>query len=428
MAPIEDHPLRYMLTNELHARPFPSLQPPCHAAFLAIKQPRDAISRDRDADRTHLIDLLDRFGAQHPKPGDTHFFGPMGRYKIKWESHAEFVTYTIFAPGVAERPFDPAAWEVFSEDWLEKAPGARLTSALIRVEQLREGRDDIDDRLSDWFVAESLCASSILDDAGIVATDFRIDPGGHMRFAVFARPGTGERRVGRIVQRLTEIETYKAMSMLGLPRARQLSARLAELDPQLTELVGEMREGYRQPEETLRNLLAVSAELESLLAQTAFRFSATTAYEALVNQRIEVLREERFGYRQTFREFMMRRYEPSMRTVKATEAQLNNMTRRAVRAANLLRTQVDVERSAQNQKLLESMDKRADLQLRLQRTVEGLSVVAISYYAVSLVSYMVYPLADALEVSTGLLTALLTPLVVAGVWAMVRSIRRGMER
>ncbi|TCO70329.1 DUF3422 family protein [Rhodovulum euryhalinum] len=427
MAPIEDHPLRYMLTNELHARPFPSLQTPCHAAFLAIKTPRDAVNRDRDADRTHIIDLLDRYGAQHPKPDDTHFFGQMGRYKIKWESHAEFVTYTIFAPGVAERPFDPAAWEVFPDDWLEKAPGARLTSALIRVEQLREGREDIEDRLNEWFVADSLCASSILEDAGIMATDFRIDPGGHMRFAVFARPGTGQRRVGRIVQRLTEIETYKAMSMLGLPRARQLSARLAELDPQLTELVGEMRVGHRQPEETLRNLLAVSAELESLLAQTAFRFSATSAYEALVNQRIEVLREERFGYRQTFREFMMRRYEPSMRTVKSTEAQLDSMTRRAVRAANLLRTQVDVERSAQNQKLLESMDRRADLQLRLQRTVEGLSVVAISYYAVSLVSYMVYPLADALAVSKGLLTALLTPFVVLGVWAMVRRIRRGVE-
>ncbi|MGC9419020.1 MAG: DUF3422 family protein [Rhodovulum sp.] len=428
MAPIEDHPLRYMLTNELHARPFPELQTPCHAAFLAIKPPRDAINRDRDADRTHLLDLLDRFGAQHPKPGDTHFFGPMGRYKIKWESHAEFVTYTIFAPGVAERPFDPAAWEVFPEDWLEKAPGARLTSALIRVEQLKEGREDIDDLLAEWFVADSLCASSILDEAGIMATDFRIDPGGHMRFAVFARPGTGQRRVGRIVQRLTEIETYKAMSMLGLPRARQLSARMAELDPQLTELVGEMKVGHRQPEETLKNLLAVSAELESLLAQTAFRFSATSAYETLVHQRIEVLREERFGHRQTFREFMMRRYEPSMRTVKSTEAQLDSMTRRAVRAANLLRTQVDVERSAQNQKLLESMDKRSDLQLRLQRTVEGLSVVAISYYAVSLVSYMVYPLAEALSLSKGMLTALLTPFVVLGVWAMVRSIRRGMER
>jgi uncharacterized membrane-anchored protein len=229
------------------------------------------------------------------------------------------------------------------------------------------------------------------------------------------------------VQRLTEIETYKAMSMLGLPRARQLSARLAEIDPQLSQLMEEMRVGQGQAELTLKHLLAVSTELETLLAQTAFRFSATAAYEALVHQRIDVLREERFEHRQTFREFMMRRYDPSMRTVKSAEAQLNSMTERAVRAANLLRTQVDVERSAQNQKLLESMDRRADLQLRLQRTVEGLSVVAISYYAVSLVGYMLYPLAERLNMSKGMLTAFVTPFVVVGVWLLIRQVRRGIE-
>ncbi|TDX33740.1 DUF3422 family protein [Rhodovulum visakhapatnamense] len=425
--PIQDHPLRYALTNELHARPFPSLEAPCHAAFLAIKPPVDAVTRDRDADRAHAIDLLDRFGAQHPKPGDTHFFGQMGRHKMKWESHTEFVTYTVFTPGVADRPFDPAAFEVFPDDWLETAPGARLTSALIRIEQVKEGPGQIGARLGEWFAPDSLSAAAILDDAAVMATDFRIDTGGHMRMAVFVEPGIGQRRIGRIVQRLTEIETYKAMSMLGLPRARQVNERLAELEPQLSELVGEMNRGNRIPEETLRNLLAVSAELESLLAQSAFRFSATTAYEALVHQRIEVLREERFQHRQTFTEFMMRRYDPSMRTVKATEAQLDSMTRRAVRAANLLRTQVDVERSAQNQKLLESMDRRADLQLRLQRTVEGLSVVAISYYAVSLVAYMIAPGAEALGVSKGLATAVATPLVVLVVWLMIRQIRRGME-
>ena len=127
------------------------------------------------------------------------------------------------------------------------------------------------------------------------------------------------------------------------------------------------------------------------MAQSSFRFGATGAYEAIVNQRIEVLREDRFQGRQTFAEFMMRRFDPAMRTVKATERRLQTMAERAIRAGDLLRTRVDVERSAQNQKLLESMDKRADLQLRLQKTVEGLSVVAISYYAVNLVLYMVQP-------------------------------------
>jgi uncharacterized membrane-anchored protein len=166
--------------------------------------------------------------------------------------------------------------------------------------------------------------------------------------------------------------------------------------------------------------------LENLMAQTSFRFGATGAYEAIVTQRISVLREERFEGRQTFAEFMMRRYDPAMRTVKSAQAQLESMSARAIRAGDLLRTQVDVARSAQNQALLESMDARADQQLRLQKTVEGLSVVAISYYAVNLVGYLAYPVIEALGASKGLATAVITLPVVLAVWWMVRRIRRSL--
>ena len=104
------------------------------------------------------------------------------------------------------------------------------------------------------------------------------------------------------------------------------------------------------------------------------------------------------------------------------------MSSRSIRAANLLRTRVDVERSAQNQALLESMDRRSDLQLRLQRTVEGLSVVAISYYAVSLVGYLLYPVTEATGISKGMLTALATLPVVALVWMLVRRLRASVEK
>lgn len=427
MSQIEDHPQRYSLANELHARPFPSLETPCQAAFLAIKQPRDAATRDREADRAHLIALLDRFGAQHPQPGATHWFGNLGRHKLKWENHTEFVTYTVFTQGLSERPFDPASFDVFPEDWLAEAPGVRLTSAVLRIEQQNEPHESIVRRLYDWFVPESLACSTVLDESAVIATDFRIDPAGHMRFALFVRPDTGSRRVGRIVQRLTEIETYKTMSMLGFPRAKELSQRMGAIDTQLSSLMADMTAGKRKAEDTLSGLLQISAELENMLAQASFRFSATAAYETLVHQRIEVMREARFQGRQTFREFMMRRYDPSMRTVKATEARLRSMIERAARAGDLLRTQVDVARSAQNQKLLESMDKRADLQLRLQHTVEGLSVVAISYYAVSLASYLAYPLTNVLRLSKGELTAALTLPVVLVVWWMVRRIRHSFH-
>ena len=134
------------------------------------------------------------------------------------------------------------------------------------------------------------------------------------------------------------------------------------------------------------------------------------------------MRETRFDGRQTLNEFMMRRYDPAMRTVKASEARLKAMSDRAIRAGELLRTRVDVERSAQNQQLLESMNQRADMQLRLQKTVEGLSTVAISYYAVSLLSYVLYPLAEPIGVSRGMIMALVTLPVVGAVWWNVRRI------
>ncbi|MFT7107575.1 MAG: putative membrane-anchored protein [Yoonia sp.] len=426
MAPIADHPLRYALANELHARPFPSVAAPSRAAFLAIKPATNAARRDRSADRAHLIDLLDRFGAQHPLPDATHYFGAIGRHQIKWESHTEFVTYTIFGTGVADRPFDAAIFGVFPDDWLNAAPGTRITSALIRIE-VADGDDGIIEKARMWFVPESLAISRVISDDLVVAGDFRIDQSGHMRFAVFARPHVGNRRVGRVVQRLCEIETYKAMSMLGLSRARDLGPVLGVFDKSLTALLEDMRSASADPATVLHSLLEVSAEIENTIAQSSFRFGATEAYEQIVNQRIGVLREERFEGRQTFGEFMMRRFDPAMRTVKSTQKRLQAMSDRALRAGDLLRTRVDVERSAQNQELLTSMDKRADLQLRLQRTVEGLSVVAISYYAVNLVLYLTGPLEQSFGVSKALTAAVATPIVLLCVWLMVNRIRKHME-
>ncbi|MCG3267402.1 DUF3422 family protein [Yoonia sp. I 8.24] len=423
MAPIIDHPLRLEMANELHARPFPVVQAPGRAAFLAMKPAQNAAGRDRAADMAHLAALLDRFDAPHPAPDATHYFGQIGAYQLKWESHTEFVTFTILGAGVAQTPFDATTFQLFPEDWLQAAPGTRVTSALIRVETAK-GDDEIIADTDDWFAPESLAISRVLDGELVIAGDFCIDPAGHMRFAVFAQPTVGKRRVGRVVQRLCEIETYKAMSMLGLLRARSLGPQMGAIDEKLAQLIADMRAGTPDAAAQLDALLDVSAELESISAQSSFRFGATQAYETIVNQRIQILREARFAGRQTFGEFMMRRYDPAMRTVTSTQQRLNAMSDRALRAGNLLRTRVDVDRSAQNQALLTSMDRRADLQLRLQHTVEGLSIVAISYYALNLVLYMAGPLQYGLGISKTTLAAVATPVVVLGVWVALRRIRK----
>ncbi|MCB1390789.1 MAG: DUF3422 domain-containing protein [Rhodobacteraceae bacterium] len=428
MPPLQDHPLRYALTNELHARPSPVIPVPSTAVFLALKPAQDAVARDRGRDRAHLLDLLDRHGAPHPAPEATHHATTVGRHGVKWENHTEFTTWVAFAEGLTERPFDPAAFDVFPADWLQAAPGVRVTSILFRIEEmpLSGGACDapaLRRKLEDWFVGESLAAVSILDGAAVVASDFRIDPAGHVRMAVFARPDTGARRIGRIVQRLCEIEMYRAMSMLGLARARQVSREMGGLDRRLADLQAEMAGGAAHADKVLDGLMTVSAELERLEMASSFRFGATRAYEAIVHDRIEVLREARWEGRQTLGEFMRRRWDPAMRTVKAAEARLALLSERAMRAGRLLSTQVEVARSAQNQEVLRSMDRRSDLALRLQHTVEGLSVVAISYYAVGLVSNVLAPAGEAVGIGKTGIYAIVTPVVVLAVWLALRRIR-----
>ncbi len=407
-----DHPSRQAMAEELHARPFPKIGAPARVAYLAM-------SSDGN-DRAHLCALLDEFGAAHPDPEMTHYSGPLGNRFLKWESHTEFVTYTLFDEADGQDGFDGIA-DMFSAKWLKAGAAVRLASAVIRVDN-SDADDEILQQAQAWFAAESLAISRVLEDDLVVASDFRIDSGGHMRMAVFARQATGQRRIGRVVQRLCEIETYRAMAMLGLAQAREMGRELAQLDAQLTELVAKLN-GDHQSDATLSQLLETSAGLEQAVAQSSFRFGATRAYEAIVNQRIEILRETRFFGRQTWAEFMMRRFDPAMRTVQSTGARLQGLTDRAARASDLLRTRVDVERSAQNQSLLSAMNDRADTQLRLQRTVEGLSVVAISYYAVNLALYVLGPLG----VGKTTLAAIVTPCVVLGVWLALRHIQRKLH-
>ncbi len=427
LKPISDHPLRYPLNNELHARPFPELTAPCRAAYLAIKQPSGAAKRDRTLDRTHLIALLDRFGAAHPAPEATHHSAQLGRSFLKWEMHSEFVSYTLYADGVADHPFDGKAFDLFPKDWLMQAPGVVISSVLIRMETADLAGDsmpELNEKLAKWFVPEGLSISYVVDREAIVATDFRIDEAGHVRFAVVANKGVSQRRLGRIAQRLLEAETYMNASMLGFPVARMVADQTDSMEIELTEIYDHLSADKSKDSATLEELLGLAGRIENLVSRTAFRFGATEAYASIVEQRIVLLREERFHGRQMLSEFMKRRYDPAMRTCLTTRARLAALSTRCERAANLLRTRVDVENAEQNKQVLVRMDDRAGLQLRLQETVEGLSVVAISYYAVSLLGYLLSPLAPLVGLEKYQLIALLTLPVLAGVWWMGKRVRK----
>jgi len=434
MAPkLTDHPERYALTNELHARPFQPMTAPGRMLVLGFKPVEGAADRDPGGDRAHLLAFLERHGAPHPAPDANHFYHDFGRFRLKWERHTEFVSYTLYEESEAAALFAHDLAENLPEDWLAAAPGqviAAIQLELIAADGEEAAEEVLRARLTREFNAESLAVARVLDGSAMALGDFRIHEGGFTRFALVLHGASGPRRIGRLIQRLVEIETYRTLAMLALPVARRTGGRLNAIERQMTALIDQVSSDAADTNEgaILAELTGLSAELESHAAGTAFRFGAARAYEALVHQRIESLREARIQGRQLFREFMGRRFDPAMRTIHAVDRRLSELSTRASRIADLLRTRVDVAMEAQNQKLLESMDQRAALHLRLQRTVEGLSAVAISYYAVSLAVYLLAPFAGPLGVSKTVLTAAIALPVIGAVWLFVRRVRKRLDR
>lgn len=421
-----NHPARIALANELHARPFALLNPPCRVSYLAITSSPETIGDQR----THLAALCDRFGAPHPAKDAPQLLADFGRFKVKWEQHTEFVALTIMTgPAPAERiAFDVPAIDLLPSDWLEELPGSVLAAVHVHAEVRPKDFDKSDEgvpaHLESLFNRQSLIGGSVFADQARFWGDFRIHEDGFMRFAVQCAEGFNEALLGRVVQRLIEVETYRAASMLGLEDARGLWPRLNHIDAALAEATSSI--GGKEPEaerEVLDRITDLSAEIEKITAQNAFRFDAARAYCAIVWRRIEVLSAQPLPGLIDLRAFMTRRYDPAMNSIEATRARLGTLSERANRAATLLRTRIDVALEEQNRALLDSMNKRSATQLRLQETVEGFSVVAISYYAVGLLSQLLAPVATQIGVSETLTKALVVLPVVLLVWAFVRSVK-----
>lgn len=422
------HPERYALTAELHARPFAPMEAPGRAVMVAFMPEGSAAERDHDGDLAHLKALIDRHGGAHPAPGANHHSADLGRFRLKWERHTEFVSYALYEEGPADRLFDDALARQLPGAWLEEAPGALFSAVqveLVRAADRDEALRLIEGPLRRHMVGESMACSQVLDQQAMALGDFRIHESGFTRFALVVHADVGPQRQGRVVQRLLEIENYRSLAMMALPLARETSRRITAIDRQLGDLIRQVAGDREQPAEAevLRKLTALSAEIEALTTGSAFRFGASQAYEAIVGQRIEMLRETRLSGRQLFGEFMQRRFDPAMRTCRATSGRLHELATRTARTADLLRTRVNVAVEAQNQQLLQSMNRRAELQLRLQETVEGLSVVAISYYAVGLAGILLAPLAARAGWSKATVTALVALPIIAAVWWFVRRIR-----
>ncbi len=428
-----NHAERLALADEAHARPSAQLPTPCRVTYLAVLLGAD----ERAAEQAHLRQLCTGLGVPPPEAQRNHYSVPLatpaGTLHLKWERHGEFSSWTFFAEGaplagaVASAFSDPAA-ATLPADWLPTLPGRVLVAAHVLLLPAGPRLPD-EAELAHYFGDHVVVGAEVADTAALAYTDFQVHGDGFSRFLLFSRRLT-PRRAGRVVQRLCEIEAYRMMALLALPLARQQSPGITAIEKALARLTDDIArehgKGEGDDEKLLQELTRLAAEVERAVSASQFRFGACRAYAELVRTRINELREVRLSGLQTLGEFMARRFEPAVATCLTMASRLHDLSERVAQASALLSTRVSIARERQNQALLKSMDRRAKTQLRLQQTVEGLSVAAIVYYVVGLVGYVAKGVkAGGVAINAELAMGLAVPLVAA---VMVLALRRARKR
>ncbi|MBR0921813.1 DUF3422 domain-containing protein [Bradyrhizobium diazoefficiens] len=413
------HPQRGAVLSEVHARPFTRLTAPLGALRFAFLSQGDTAA----ADRQSFAAFCTAQGLPAPDASAKHHQVTIGAIVLRWEQHSEFTTFTwIWHHGEPPRPFGAVDEDLVALIRAVPQTGQLLVALKLEVEQPSAAVE----RAEQLFEKGSLAMAAVQSGPAVVASDFRVDEHGFVRLLI-CNDGLSPGRLGALVQRVLEIETYRTLALLGLPAALELAPSVDHIGRRLVEVLEQMQvaEDLKLNSHLLTELTALAASLERGAAGSLFRFGASRAYYDIVQARLGVIEGGEIAGYPTWSSFLARRMAPAMRTCAALEERQANLSIKLARAADLLRTRVDVELEEQNRDLLRSMNERTKLQLRLQSTVEGLSVAAIGYYVVSLFGYLAKGAHDGgVHVEPSLATALFVPVAIGVTWIVTHRIRQ----
>ena len=417
---LPEHSQRFKLHNELHAGPYELLTTPVQISHLALLNNRN----NQDQEINLIGQLCERYSINPPLVNAVYFSATFGSFRLKWERHSEFSSYTFFVDGSFDAPFQKPAIEQIPQEWLKNLPGEVVAAAHIAFEDKDQPIRSIDE-LSKLFASNTVVGAKVAAGSAYAWTDNKIHGDGFARILI-RDVDLRRRQAGRLMKRLLDIETYRILAMLPVPLARQCIPKMSDFDKRLAELTEKNTtlNCLEDEQQVLDALNELSSEIESISAATNHRFSASISYYNIVKLRVSELREERIKGLQMFQEFMEQRLATSMNSCEAVHTYLEKLSSRVSRASELLRARIDIAMEGQTRDLLHSMDQRADLQLRLQETVEGLSVVVLSYYLLGIMGYAFKALKEAgIAINVEFATGIAIPIIFVAVFYSVRRLR-----
>ncbi|NUT84818.1 DUF3422 domain-containing protein [Pseudomonas corrugata] len=359
------HPQRKILHNELHARPSLYFDEPAHVFHLAFL-----------GDNAQCTALLERLCPDSMVDQAAQGITRIDGHPLKWERHAEFFTLTLVVPAASHE----LQWTTLPECLAQGIEG-HAPQIINSVQVVVRSEDGLD--LSGYGFKDP-CGSSVGGGDAVVWSDFRLTEDGTNRF-LFINRRLNAYRQGRMIRRLLEIETYRMMASLSLSIAKTLDPQLNEFDRSLVTLSERNANASGvHAKALLEDIAQLSRQIVGSSVKNRHRFSATRAYAQLVFERLGELRESHLGDCQRLGVFIERRFKPTVRYCAAIEQRLEQLAMSVANLGDLLQARVQVEMEDQNAEILRSLNARADAQVKIQRAVEGLSIIAITYYLINL--------------------------------------------
>lgn len=417
---------RIALHNEWHDRPGLSMPAPLRCSHVVTLRGEATV----DEARAQFGQLCREHGQAEPLPRSRYHSVQIGACLLKWEGHTEADSYTVMVAGAGQPGFTESALDFLDAGWREALLQDMFIGVQVEVVPSTGDTSDNVARARALLGASTVYGGTMSRNSAEVWSAFRLDANDFIRLVVVDR-GANQERMARLLQRLLELETYRLLAMLALPRAREVFTTLSELEPKLDSVMSQLAGSSddADQEDLLRQLTGIAAQVEHVAAANAYRFAATRAYGAIVERRIAEVDEQQVGSQPRYSIFLQKALLPALRTCNSAEKRTRELADRINRATGLLNSMVDMVQKRQNHAIMETLASNAGRQLRLQQAVEGFSIFAISYYAVGLLGYLLKALkTSGLPVNPDLATGFAAPLVFAGVWLSVRSVKRRLVR
>jgi uncharacterized membrane-anchored protein len=418
------HPQYRELHAELLARPFPVVSGQVVVSHRAILFSED----ESTAHRAAVAALADHEKVVANSEENGCRILRLGAAELRIELHAEFTTFTVFAPQTG-LPFSESAMDQLPQGWLDGIPGRVIAAVEIASELVSAGDAGTAktmERVLDFFGQERIVGGWVVERVASVWSHFRPDERGATRFLVQIHRLTSG-RYGRLLQRLVEIETYRMAAMLSLPLAREILPEIQTLETRhirLVKRIGEIGEddGVAQLDDLAGLLLAT----EALKLRSGSRFSLTENYAKIVTSRIRELREEPVPGYQTIGEFFDRRLVESMRNFKSTEAELESLSDSLQATTQLLRTAVEVHRE---NPLIPATDQAPRTSPpKWQRHLDVILAVLLTYCLANLLKLVVEGIrVIGIPLNSALVTTLALPFLGYAVWRALQHAKSDPE-